>query len=168
MKATSAVVLLCLAASAILGRANIVSTAQSQPNLSILVQAVQAAGLVDALSNPDVPLTVFAPTNDAFAAVLAALGMTAEQLLADTELLTAVLSYHVVPGVAAKAADLSDRQVLPTLLEGQNITVSLMEGQVMLLSPGAAPATVITPDVEAGDSVGSIVHIIDGVLVPEM
>ena len=61
---------------------NIVATAQATPNLSILVEAVVAAGLVDALSAPG-PLTVFAPTNAAFAALLAELGVTKEALLAD-------------------------------------------------------------------------------------
>ncbi|KAL4432870.1 hypothetical protein ABPG77_008196 [Micractinium sp. CCAP 211/92] len=148
---------------------NIVTVAQSVPELSTLVAAVQAAGLVDALAAPAAPLTVFAPTNDAFAAALAALNFTAEELLGNTELLTAVLTYHVVPGVAAKAADLSDGLVLPTLLEGANVTVSIpAPGEVLVLSPGAPPARVIQADVPSGDAQGSIIHVIDGVLVPEL
>lgn len=148
---------------------NIVTVAQSVPELSTLVAAVQAAGLVDALAAPAAPLTVFAPTNDAFAAALAALNFTAEELLGNTELLTAVLTYHVVPGVAAKAADLSDGLVLPTLLEGANVTVSIpAAGEVLVLSPGAPPARVIQADVPSGDAQGSIIHVIDGVLVPEL
>ncbi|KAL4458023.1 hypothetical protein ABPG75_012888 [Micractinium tetrahymenae] len=148
---------------------NTVTVAQSVPELSTLVAAVQAAGLVDALANPTVPLTVFAPTNDAFAAALARLNFTAEELLGNTELLTDVLSYHVVPGAAAKAADLSDGLVLATLLQGANITVSIpAPGDVQLLSPGAPPSRVIQADVPAGDAVGSIIHVVDGVLVPEL
>lgn len=76
---------------------NIVELAQSQPQFSILVEAVVAAGLVNALSGPTA-LTVFAPTNDAFAALLGELGLTKAQLLANTGLLIQVLTYHVVPG----------------------------------------------------------------------
>jgi uncharacterized surface protein with fasciclin (FAS1) repeats len=76
---------------------NMVQTAQALPQFSILVEAVVAADLVGALSGNG-PLTVFAPTNDAFAALLAELGVSKAQLLADTALLTKVLTYHVVPG----------------------------------------------------------------------
>jgi uncharacterized surface protein with fasciclin (FAS1) repeats len=71
-----------------------VSTAQSQPQLSTLVAAIQAADLVQALSNPTTPLTVFAPTNDAFAALIDMLETTAEDLLANTGLLTDVSCMH--------------------------------------------------------------------------
>lgn len=148
---------------------NIVTVAQSVPELSTLVAAVQAAGLVEALAAPDIPLTVFAPTNDAFAAALARLNFTAEELLGNTALLTDVLTYHVVPGVAALAGDLSDGLVLPTLLQGANVTVSIpAAGEVLVLSPGAPPSRVIQADVAAGDAVGSIIHVVDGVLVPEL
>ena len=71
--------------------------AQHTPDLSILVEAVSAAGLVDAL-NGEQRLTVFAPTNEAFAALLQQLGVTKEELLASKELLTQVLLHHVVAG----------------------------------------------------------------------
>ena len=80
----------------------IVQTAQALPGFSILVQAVGAANLATALSAPG-PLTVFAPTDAAFADLLVELGMTQQQLLADTALLTKVLTYHVVPGRVLKA-----------------------------------------------------------------
>lgn len=72
----------------------IVEVAQKTPDLSILVEAVVAADLVPTLSTG--ALTVFAPTNAAFAALLAELGITKEALLADKPLLTAVLTYHVL------------------------------------------------------------------------
>ncbi len=74
-----------------------VELAQSQPQFSILVEAVVAAGLVSVLSGPTA-LTVLAPTNDAFAALLGELQLTKAQLLANTSLLTQVLTYHVLPG----------------------------------------------------------------------
>ncbi len=76
---------------------NVVQVAQSDSRFSILVEAVQAAGLTDTLTAPG-PYTVFAPTNDAFSALLGELGVTKDQLLANKPLLTAVLKYHVVAG----------------------------------------------------------------------
>merc|ERR1711988_1972760 len=92
----------------------IVDIAAGNEDFSTLVAAVQAADLVDALSDPDASLTVFAPTNAAFEAALESLGMTAEELLADTDLLTSVLLYHVVEG-AVPAADV-------VTLDGQSVT----------------------------------------------
>lgn len=169
MRAARAVLLACLAVLAVQSRANIVTTAQGQPDLSTLVAAVQAAGLVEALSNPTTPLTVFAPTNAAFAELIAALGTTAEDLLANKDLLTDVLTYHVVPA-AATAASLTDGQILPTLLSNQTLTVNIAgtPPTVSIMPMGGEAATVIMPDVMAMDSVGSIVHVINKVLLPEM
>jgi uncharacterized surface protein with fasciclin (FAS1) repeats len=159
----------CLLACASLGRANIVDVAVSVPDLSTLVAAVQAANLTDALANPEVPLTVFAPTNEAFETALTALNLTLDDVVANTELLTNILAYHVVPGVAALSTDLTDGQVLPTLL-GQNITVAIDASGVSLISanPAVPAAKVIQADVPSGDAQGSIVHLIDFVLVPEL
>ncbi|MDE0195636.1 MAG: fasciclin domain-containing protein, partial [bacterium] len=74
----------------------IVEVAVESGAFPTLVAAVQAAGLVEVLSGAG-PFTVFAPTEEAFAAALAALDMSAEDLLGNTELLTAVLTYHVLP-----------------------------------------------------------------------
>jgi len=63
-------------------------------------------------------------SQQAFEALIASLNTTAADLLANTTLLTPILSYHVVPGVAATAASLYNAQVLPTLLTGKSITVS--------------------------------------------
>ena len=95
---------------------NIVQTAQSLPQFSILVEAVVAANLQGALSGTG-PLTVFAPTNDAFAALLTELNLTKAQLLANTALLTQVLTYHVVPGRVLKADVPPARSVNPNVPE---------------------------------------------------
>jgi uncharacterized surface protein with fasciclin (FAS1) repeats len=77
----------------------VVTSAESDmPEFTTLLAAVSAADLVDTLSDPDASLTVFAPTDAAFAAALDALGITAEDLLADTDLLTSILLYHVIDG----------------------------------------------------------------------
>jgi hypothetical protein len=80
--------------------------AGSAPDLSTLVAAVKAANLTDVLSLPG-PIDVFAPTNDAFGALLASLNISAETLLAETALLTNVLQYHVVVDGAVCSGALS-------------------------------------------------------------
>ena len=122
-----------------------------------LVAAVQAAGLVETLSGPG-PFTVFAPTEEAFAAALSALGMTAEELLGDVELLTAVLTYHVLPTAAPAEVVLTlDGQGVATV-NGAEVQISIDGGAVMVND-----ATVVTADIEASNGV---IHVIDTVLLP--
>jgi uncharacterized surface protein with fasciclin (FAS1) repeats len=132
-------------------------------NFSILLAAVQAAdpAIAEALSGEG-PLTVFAPTNDAFLALLEALDMSADEVLANTELLNQVLLYHVVAG-AVPAADVLtlDGQSVPTLLEGSTIEISIVDGGVVL----NGSINVITTDIMASNG---IIHVIDGVLVPQV
>jgi uncharacterized surface protein with fasciclin (FAS1) repeats len=119
-----------------------------------LEAAVLAAGLEGALAGPG-PLTVFAPTDAAFAAL--PMG-TLEALLADpTGLLTQVLLYHAVAG-AALSTDLSDGQMIETL-QGQDVTVTITGGNVFIND-----AQVIVADIIADNGV---VHVIDAVLVPQ-
>ena len=123
---------------------------------TVLEDAVVAAGLVEALSGEG-PFTVFAPTDDAFTALLAALGFTAEELLAYPGL-TDVLLYHVV-AAQALSTDLSDDQEITTLLD-EDVSVSITADGVFINQ-----AQVIVADLEADNGV---VHVIDAVLVPEM
>jgi transforming growth factor-beta-induced protein len=132
-------------------------------NFSILLAAVQAAdpAILEALSDEG-SLTVFAPTNDAFAALLEALDLSAEDLLGNTELLNQVLLYHVVEG-AVPAADVVtlDGQSVPTLLEDSSIDISIVDGGVVL----NGNVNVIQTDIVASNG---IIHVIDGVLVPQV
>ena len=122
-----------------------------------LVAAVQAAGLVETLSGPG-PFTVFAPTEEAFAAALAALDMTAEDLLGDVELLTAVLTYHVLPTAApAEVVVTLDGQSVATV-NGAEVQISI-DGDAVMVND----ATVVTADIEASNGV---IHVIDTVLLP--
>ncbi len=132
---------------------NIVELAVATDNLSTLVQAVQAADLVGTLSGEG-PFTVFAPTNDAFAALPEG---TLENLLKpeNKDQLTAILTYHVVPG-KVMSTDLSDGQKAATA-QGEEITVDLTDGVKI------NGATVIGADVEATNGV---VHVIDQVILP--
>ncbi len=121
---------------------------------TLLEAAVIEAGLVEALSGEG-PFTVFAPNDAAVVALTEALGITAEELLALPNL-GEILQYHVV-GASAYAADLSDGQMITTLL-GEDVTVSITAEGVMINN-----AMVIVADIAADNGV---VHVIDAVLLP--
>ena len=143
------------------GPGNIVEEAQGRADLSILVEAVMAADLVGTLSAPG-PFTVFAPTNNAFAALLAELGVTKAQLLADKALLTAVLTYHVVPGKvdAAAVATVLGRPV--TTVQGGFFKVESSGG--LKITDGRNRVTnIVATDVAASNGV---IHVVDRVLLP--
>jgi uncharacterized surface protein with fasciclin (FAS1) repeats len=82
---------------------NVVQVAQNDSRFTVLVEAVQAAGLTDTLTASSA-VTVFAPTNQAFSALLSELGLTKDQLLANKSLLATVLKYHVVSGQVQSSA----------------------------------------------------------------
>ena len=136
----------------------IVDIAASNEQFSTLVAAVQAAGLVDTLQGEG-PFTVFAPTNDAFAALPAG---TLDSLLLpeNKQQLTDILMYHVVPGkvMAADVAGL-DGKMADTALEGKQIAVKTDMGNVYLNEN----VKVVTTDIEASNGV---IHVIDAVLLP--
>ena len=134
----------------------------NNPEFSILLAAVQAAdpSILAALSDPDANLTVFAPTDRAFVALLNRLGLRAEQLLANRTLLNNVLRYHVVEGRVSKAAALDAQgNFVPTLLPGDDLLVSASNGVLYVDS-----SRVITPDLNVSNGV---IHVIDTVLVPD-
>ena len=132
--------------------ATVVDIVVNSPAHNILEVAVVAAGLVDALSGEG-PFTVFAPTDDAFAALPAGL---IDELLADpTGALTDILTYHVVAGAAAMSTDLTDGQTIATL-QGEEVTISI-DGMMVMVND----ATVIVADLVADNGV---VHVIDAVL----
>ncbi|MDZ4767855.1 MAG: fasciclin domain-containing protein [Chloroflexota bacterium] len=145
----------------------IASTEADAPEFATLLAAVLAADpAILATLTASGPYTVFAPTDAAFAAALEALGLTAEELLADTELLTTVLAYHVVPGhfsaatiVAVTSMD-AEGALIATALPGTFVTVTL-DGESVLVNG----TTVVATDVYATNG---IVHVIDGVLLPPM
>jgi transforming growth factor-beta-induced protein len=134
---------------------SVVSHAINNPNFSILVEAVVKAGLVDALSAAG-PFTVFAPTNDAFNALFAALGVTGISDLT-AEQLTPILLYHVVSGNVL-ASQVSTGTV-PTLNTSSNISVVAGSSGVQL----NGSSNVVATDVQAANGV---IHVIDSVLLP--
>lgn len=135
----------------------IVDIAAGNEDFSTLVELVTAAELVETLSGEG-PFTVFAPTNAAFDAVPAE---TLEALGADTEALTAVLTYHVVPS-AVLSSDLSDGQQVTTV-QGDTFTVNVTDAGVTLTDGAGQTINVVDTDIEASNGV---VHVIDGVLLP--
>ncbi len=136
---------------------NIVQTAQALPQFSILVEAVQAAGLVNALSATG-PLTVFAPTNDAFAALLTELGLTKAQLLANVPLLTRVLTYHVVNGRALQA-DIVPGQAI-TSLQGSTFSI---DASLRITDQRARVSQIASTDVLTSNGV---IHVLNRVILP--
>ena len=134
---------------------DIVDTAVAAGAFNTLVAAVQAADLVDTLKSPG-PFTVFAPTDDAFAQLPAG---TVESLLLpeNQDQLTAILTYHVIPG-AVMSSDLAGQQLSVETVQGGDLAVDATGGGVMV-----GDATVIQADVVASNGV---IHVIDTVLLP--
>ena len=130
---------------------DIVDTAVAAGNFKTLATALQAAGLVDTLKGKG-PFTVFAPTDEAFAKVPKA---DLDALLADKAKLTAVLTYHVVPG-KVMAKDVKAGMV--KTVQGSAITVATAGG-VMVDS-----AKVVKTDIIADNGV---IHVIDSVIIPK-
>lgn len=133
---------------------DIVDLAVSQDNLSTLVAAVKAAGLVETLKGEG-PFTVFAPTNEAFEALPEG---TLEMLLKpeNKDKLIAILTYHVVPG-EVESSGLSDGMSVATV-EGNEIDVAI-DGESVMINE----ASVVSADVDASNGV---VHVIDQVILP--
>ncbi|WP_423189244.1 fasciclin domain-containing protein [Alkalibacterium sp. f15] len=132
---------------------DIVEIALGNDDFSILVSALQRAELVETLQGEG-PFTVFAPTNQAFADLLEALDITAEELLAQPDL-AKVLTYHVVPGKVL-AGDLTDGMEAETV-NGEMVTFDLSG------DPMVNDSMIVDTDIEATNGV---IHVIDTVLVP--
>lgn len=133
---------------------DIVEVAQSAGTFNTLVAAVGAAGLADTLKSEG-PFTVFAPTDDAFAALPAG---TVETLLKpeNKDQLTSILTYHVLAG-KVMAADVSGQQLSPATVNGKTVHVDGRNGVVV------GGANVVSADIPASNGV---IHVIDKVLLP--
>jgi uncharacterized surface protein with fasciclin (FAS1) repeats len=151
MTATTAALLMTVSVSK---AADIVDTAIAAGSFNTLVAAVQAADLVDTLKGEG-PFTVFAPTDEAFAALPAG---TVDNLLLpeNKDQLVAVLTYHVIPG-RVMSADIAGQTLSVETVQGGELEIDATSG-VMIND-----ATVVTADVEASNGV---IHVIDTVLLP--
>lgn len=132
----------------------IVDVAASAGSFTTLLAAVEAAGLVGVLESEG-PFTVFAPTDAAFAALPAG---TIDALLADIPALTAVLTYHVVPGRIGAADIVQAGGAQPATVQGQRLTIEIVNGEVLVDG-----AKVVTADIQASNGV---IHVIDAVVLP--
>lgn len=146
---------------------DIIDNAVNSKDHTTLVAAVKAAGLVETLKGPG-PFTVFAPTNDAFAALPAG---TVDSLLKPENkgVLTGVLTYHVVPGkwdAAALTKMVSDGKGEATIktVAGGALKATARGGKLMLTDEKGGTATVTTADVYQSNGV---IHVIDKVLLPK-
>jgi transforming growth factor-beta-induced protein len=140
----------------------IAGIASSNPDFSILVAAAAKAGLVDVLSNPGANLTVFAPTNAAFAQLLQDLNITNGLDGLSVAQLQTILKYHVVPSkvkAAQAIAAASTNSKVETV--GGSIALSL-DGEALKID---ATTTVVATDIEASNGV---IHVIDRVLLPSI
>ena len=146
---------------------NIAETAMSVDDLSTLVSAVKAADLVPALTG-DGPLTVFAPTNDAFAALPAG---TVDMLLMpeNKDKLAKILTSHVVAGsydakAITKMAKENDGKVELTTLSGAKLKAKLWDGTLYVKDENGGKASIAMADV---DTSNGIVHVVSAVLLPK-
>ena len=134
---------------------DIVDTAVAAGSFTTLVAAVQAAGLVETLKGAG-PFTVFAPSDDAFAALPAG---TVDELVKpeNKEKLTAILLLHVLPG-AIKSADIAGSQVEAVTAGGKTVHVDGTDGVTV------DGAKVVTADIFCSNGV---IHVIDAVILPK-
>lgn len=138
------------------GEQTIVEVAVASGEFTTLVAALQAAGLDETLAGEG-PFTVFAPTEEAFAAALTTLGLTAEELLADPGLAD-ILTYHVLP-IEALAEDV-------IALDGED--VETVNGATVMITFDGTDVMVNDAKVVEADIVASngVIHVIDAVLIP--
>ena len=141
---------------------DIVDTAIAADDFTVLVEAVQAAGLEEALRGEG-PFTVFAPTDEAFADLLAELGLTKEELL-NSDDLADILLYHVLP-VKVMSQDIVDDNITSaTTLQGSDVSIDVKwQRFAKWRKIFVNDARVITPDIECSNGV---IHVINKVLIP--
>jgi uncharacterized surface protein with fasciclin (FAS1) repeats len=151
--------------------------AEEGAEFTALLGAVGAAdpAVLEALSDPDAELTVFAPTDAAFATALEVLGEeTVTALMEDPAAISGVLLYHVVPGTVhsgdladlmMEMEDMTQPLLVDTLVEGTAIAISVNdEGDAFINASDAGPgAMIVATDIDAANGV---IHVIDAVLLP--
>ena len=147
-------------------KTNIVEAAVATPDLSTLVTAVKAAGLVDTLASPG-PFTVFAPTNAAFAKLPAG---TVETLVKpeNKQMLIGILAYHAVAGEVSSTdlvkliQDNGGKATVNTVMGG-TLTAEIVDGKVVITDAKGGKSTVTMADVK---TTNGVIHVTDGVFLP--
>lgn len=143
-----------------MAKMNVVQVAQSNPDFSLLVEAVVAADLAGALSDPNANYTILAPTNAAFVQALQETGMTKAQLFANKPLLTKILTYHVINGAAPVYA----KDVKPGNVMMLSKDTLMITPQGKLMDEMGRTTNILKTDIAASNGV---VHVIDRVLMPK-
>ncbi|PSC76641.1 fasciclin [Micractinium conductrix] len=151
--------------------------ANKNKGFGILLEAVLAAdaSVVETLSKPDLVATVFAPDDNAFRVLLKDLQLTKEELLANKDLLIAVLSYHVI-GAKVTKKDLKELQVVQTLLAGETGELKIIKAwehkgrhwvqNVRLETTSGSKSLVKAADVIVGKNGAAVIHAVNRVLIP--
>ncbi|UVO52084.1 fasciclin domain-containing protein [Sphingomonas sp. SUN019] len=154
--------------AAMVATKTIVENASAAPNLTTLVAALKAAGLVETLSGPG-PFTVFAPTNDAFARLAPG---TVDTLLKpeNKASLVKVLTYHVVPGNVGSEQlktmiTTGGGTATLTTVEGSTLTARMEGAAISVTDVNGTKSYIETPDVRQSNGV---VHVVNGVVVPKL
>jgi uncharacterized surface protein with fasciclin (FAS1) repeats len=141
---------------------NIVEVAKGLPQFSILVEALVAADLANTLSGSG-PFTVFAPTDEAFVALLAEIKLTKAQLLANKTLLGAVLKYHVLPSKVEASAVAGVLGKPITTVNGDIFKIESNAGKLTIKDSTNRSSNITSTNVMASNGV---IHVIDKVLLP--
>ena len=139
---------------------NVVQIAQSNPDFSLLVEALQAVGLAGALTDTSASYTVLAPANAAFVQALQETSMTKAQLFVNKPLLTKILTYHVLKG----NAPVYQKHVRPgnyTMLSNDTLMIT---PQGKLMDENGRVTNIVKTDIAASNGV---IHVIDRVLLPK-
>ena len=139
---------------------NVVQIAQSNADFSLLVEALQAAGLAGALTDTSASYTILAPTNTAFVQALQETGMTKAELFANKPLLTKILTYHVLKG----NTPVYQKHVRPgnyTMLSNDTLVI-MPQGRLM--DENGRTIKILKTDIAASNGV---IHVIDRVLLPK-
>ncbi|MEO1286733.1 MAG: fasciclin domain-containing protein [Chloroflexota bacterium] len=135
----------------------VAATEADEAQFTVLLDLVVEAELVEALSDTDAELTVFAPTDEAFATLLEEADLSLDDVTSDVDTLTNILLYHVAAGIAL-SSDLEDGMEIE-MLNGATVTVSIDDETVTINDS----AEVVMADIEASNGV---IHVIDAVLLP--
>lgn len=139
---------------------NVVQIAQSNADFSLLVEALQAAGLAGALTDTSASYTILAPTNAAFVQALQETGMTKAELFSNKPLLTKILTYHVLKG----NTPVYQKHVRPgnyTMLSNDTLVIT---PQGRLMDENGRTTKILKTDIAASNGV---IHVIDRVLLPK-
>ena len=139
---------------------NVVQIAQSNADFSLLVEALQAAGLAGALTDTSASYTILAPTNAAFVQALQETGMTKAELFSNKPLLTKILTYHVLKG----NTPVYQKHVRPgnyTMLSNDTLMIT---PQGRLMDENGRTTKILKTDIAASNGV---IHVIDRVLLPK-